>query len=124
MTYRLHLSPLADYSERRTHVNDGTVQAAASLFDDTNNDEDARLPCNALNFFPRTIASQGGRGHIFAALEPVDGLMWTAQSPLHPIIARTGSIPNSVAEINGALEVVQELFSALARASPDLAAEV
>ncbi len=121
MAYRHDLPPLANDALLGTHIHHRAVQAAPGLLDQACDDEHARHPGDALELLPGAVAALVWR--VLPAIDP-RGHLGAWQLPVHPCLAGTSTVADGVAQVNGALEVLQVLFAALGGARPDEAAKV
>lgn len=103
---RHDLAALADDAAPRAHVHAGAVQTAARALDKARHDEDARVARDALERFPRAVATVTVRDARARARARVLRARQRAVEP--SVVCAVGR----VAEIDGSVEVVQELLAA------------
>lgn len=132
MTYRLDFASFPNHPVVRRDVHDSAVQGTARLLDEAHDDEHARLARDALELLAGPVAPllrrdlrvgvPDGRRHLngmFATI--VDA----GQLPLDPGVAGARAAgPHGIAQVDGGLEVAQELVAALGGARAHPAAKV
>lgn len=108
ITYRHNLPPFPQHPLPRIHIHNRAIQSPTRLLNHPRSKKHTRLPGHLLQDLPRPIAT--------TIRAPRHG-----QSALNPVIPRAGG---GIAQVDGGLEVLQELVAAVRRAGTDRRAEV
>lgn len=107
-TYRLHFTTLPENALSGTHINDGTVQAAAGLFNGTHHQKHTRFAGNTLECLTRAVT---GWQFVISLEDPC-------------IAAASTGIAHDVTEIDGTLKVLQERFAAVGIVGTESASKI